>query len=84
MTTIVQLEPRPTNCHECGKSAAEPICSGCGAERPAFTAVKNITAQAREARARDVQPLSFPLPACRYYPKSLCDCGLRGCCVPAA
>lgn len=79
MTTIRQLHPKPTACHDCGVEYAGVACPNCSTERPAYTALKNIT-----ARERGVQPLSFPLPPCRYYPNSLCDCGQRGCCVPAA
>lgn len=80
MTLIRRVRPEntpaPTTCHHCGKSAAEAQCSNCGTDRPALAALKNITAKKRA--------LVGSLPQCAYYPKSLCDCGLRGLCVPAA
>lgn len=42
-----QEAPKPTTCHQCGSVAAETVCHLCGTERPAFTALKNITAKAR-------------------------------------
>lgn len=42
-----QEAPKPTTCHQCGTVAAETVCHLCGAERPAFTALKNITARSR-------------------------------------
>ena len=35
--------PKPTVCHECGTIAAEAICHICKTERPAYTAVKNMS-----------------------------------------
>lgn len=83
MTSITQMTPAPTMCHACGVFAVAVVCPNCSIERPAYAAMKNITAKERAARERGAQPLSFPLPPCSYYPNSLCDCGLRGCCVPA-
>jgi hypothetical protein len=45
-----------------------------------YTALKAITARARAG----VQPITKPLPPCRYRPKALCDCGLRGLCLEPA
>jgi hypothetical protein len=53
------------------------MCPICKEERPAYTALKAMSAKP------GVQPVSV-LPACRYYPKALCDCELRGTCLDAA
>ena len=79
MTIIRRLFPKPVACHGCRIEYAGIKCPRCKEERPLWAALKNIT-----ARERAAQPLSFPLPACRYYPPSICDCGQRGLCVPAA
>lgn len=65
--------PIPQPCHECGHRYAGIVCPLCKEERPAWTAMKNITAKQQA-----------PLPWCRYFPNSLCSCGLRGTCLPAA
>lgn len=75
---LKQPAPQPTKCHACGTVAAEAICHACKTERPAYTALKNLT-----ARERGVQPLAAPKP-CRYFPKSLCGCDGRGQCIEPA
>lgn len=74
--------PRPTRCGNCGRVAAEAICSLCKTERPALTALKSIAKTA--SACFGVRPVTEPLPPCRYEPKALCDCGGRGLCLPAA
>jgi hypothetical protein len=37
--------PQPTVCHHCGHVAAVCVCPLCGTERPAYTALKNMTAK---------------------------------------
>lgn len=66
-------KPQPTKCHACGAVAAEAVCHICKTERPALTALKNISAKA-----------PTPFPTCRYYPNALCGCGLSGQCLEAA
>lgn len=78
MSNVAQF-PKPVKCHNCEHSFVGTVCALCGAERPSYTALKNITARIRAG----AQPVGA-LPACRYFPKSLCDCGLRGQCLPAA
>lgn len=39
------MTPQPTKCHECGTVAAEAVCHICKTERPALTALKNISRQ---------------------------------------
>lgn len=74
-----QEQPQPTTCQACGARGAEFICHCCSTERPAYTALKNMT-----ARVRGLQPVKQTLPPCRYEPSALCDCGQRGTCLPAA
>ena len=40
-----QQLPQPTTCPFCGTSAAEAVCHTCKEERPAYTALKNLTKQ---------------------------------------
>lgn len=63
--------PEPTTCHACGTVAAEAVCHICKTERPAYTALKAISAR-------------MPLVECRYYHGQPCNCGGRGVCLPAA
>lgn len=65
--------PIPQPCHECGTKYAGIQCPTCKTERPAWTAIKAMTA----TRAA-------PLPPCRYEPKALCGCAGRGLCLEAA
>lgn len=44
--------PQPTKCHECGTVAAEAVCHICKTERPALTALKNITERERRNTPR--------------------------------
>jgi hypothetical protein len=69
--------PRPQACHHCDQPYVGAICPICKEERPAYTALKAMSAKP------GVQPVSV-LPACRYYPKALCNCELRGTCLDAA
>lgn len=69
--------PQPTRCHACGATGAEAVCHCCATERPAYTALKNITAKAKAARPVPTYP------PCRYAPASLCGCGERGICLEA-
>lgn len=39
--------PEPTACHACGHVAVEYVCSWCGTERAAYTALKNISESLR-------------------------------------
>lgn len=71
--------PVPQACHQCGNHYAGAICQICKAERPAFTALKNIA-----ARESGAQPLRDPLPPCKYAPGALCDCEERGLCLEPA
>lgn len=64
--------PKPQACHACPVVFVGPVCPGCGAERAAFTAMKNITAQQKQ------------LAPCPYVPRRVCDCGNRGLCLDAA
>lgn len=73
MTAIRQLHPKPQPCHACGVEYAGIACPHCKEERPAFNAMKNISAQP-----------PAPLQPCRYYPGEACGCGQRGACLPAA
>lgn len=68
--------PQPTRCHACGTFAAEAVCHACATERPAYTALKNIT--------RAQKKVAPTYPPCRYAPASLCGCGQRGLCLDAA
>ena len=72
MSAVMQEAPVPQPCHACGVKYAGIACPTCKEERPAWIAVKNMTA-ARHAPA--------PLPICRYEPKALCGCDLRGECL---
>jgi hypothetical protein len=65
--------PRETQCHKCYRIAAEAICSLCNTERPAYTALKAISAK--------LGPITA---TCRYYPKDRCECGERGECLSVA
>jgi hypothetical protein len=47
------VAPKPTRCHECGHEAAVSVCALCGTERPAYTALKNITSK-QPAKPTDV------------------------------
>lgn len=69
--------PIPQSCHECGHKHAAVLCPLCGTERPAYAAVKAMSAPARPK-------LPAPLPPCRYAPASLCACELRGECLEVA
>jgi len=64
-----QAQPQP--CHACDAQYVGSHCPTCGAERPAYTALKNITAR-------------LPLTECHYYHGQPCNCGGRGVCLPAA
>lgn len=61
----------PQKCHACEVIFAGTNCPGCGAERPAFTALKKISAEASA-------------PRCRIYITKRCDCGQRALCLEAA
>jgi recombinational DNA repair protein RecR len=47
------IAPKPTVCHVCFTSAAEAVCHVCKTERPAYTAVKNMTAK-EQPKATDI------------------------------
>lgn len=79
MGTVAQF-PKPQACHVCEHKYAGAVCPICKTERPAYAALKAITARERTG----VQAITKELPACRYYERALCDCGLRGLCIPAA
>lgn len=68
--------PAPQACHNCNAMYAGIACPICKEERPAYAALKRITARENEQRA--------PYPPCRYQPASLCSCGQRGLCLEPA
>lgn len=70
---------RPVQCHNCEHAYVGTVCNLCGAERPAYTALKNMTARQRAG----VQPLNDPK-FCKYDPKTICGCDGRGHCLEAA
>jgi hypothetical protein len=72
--------PKPVKCSNCEHAFVGTVCPLCKEERPSYTALKNITARARAG----VQPITKPLPPCRYRLAALCDCGLRGLCLEPA
>jgi hypothetical protein len=72
--------PKPVKCSNCEYAFVGTVCPLCSTERAAYTALKNITARA----SAGVQPITKPLPPCRYRQASLCDCGLRGLCIEIA
>lgn len=76
MSKVTQLPPKPTTCHVCGVTRAQAICSNCGTERPAYTAVKRLSETFRAAVA----------PRCHYDKDQPClaGCNGRGVCLPAA
>lgn len=71
--------PRPQHCHQCDHSYVGAVCPLCKTERPAYTAMKRITARAHHG----IPPLRSP-ERCRYFPNSICGCEGRGTCLPAA
>lgn len=71
--------PMPVSCHNCEHKFAGAVCPVCKEERPAYTALKRITAKTH----RGVQPLRDPK-ACKYDHKTLCGCEGRGHCLEAA
>jgi hypothetical protein len=78
MNNVAQF-PRPQPCHHCDQPYAGAVCPICKEERPAFTALKRITAKAHHG----VAPLR-EASRCHYFPDSICGCGGRGTCLPAA
>lgn len=70
------VTPVPFPCHSCGHQYAGTSCPVCKVDRPAFTALKRITAAAAAPAAQVA-----PLPPCRYEPRALCGCGLAGLCL---
>lgn len=58
-------------CHSCEMKYAGAVCPACKTERPAYTALKAMTAR-------------LPLTECSYYHGQPCNCGGRGVCLPAA
>jgi hypothetical protein len=73
------VPPVPQKCHACENVFAGAVCPICKAERPAYTAMKRITALAHHG----VQPLRDPK-FCRYFPAQICGCGGTGNCLEAA
>ena len=69
---MTQAAPIPQPCHACGHHYAGAVCPICKTDRPAFTAIKAMSARAAAPAA---------LPPCRYEPKALCGCDLRGECL---
>jgi hypothetical protein len=67
------IAPSPQACHNCGHAYAGAVCPICKEDRPAYTALKALSAKLRAA-----------LPECRYYPDRNCECGARGECLPVA
>lgn len=78
MNNIAEF-PKPVKCHNCEHSYVGTVCALCGEERPAYTAMKRITARAHHG----IEPLRNP-DACIYFPNSLCGCGGRGTCLEVA
>lgn len=66
-----QRAPEPQPCHACETKYAGAVCPICKTERPAYTALKAMSAR-------------LPLTECSYYHGQPCNCGGRGACLPAA
>ena len=75
----VAKPPQPQPCHNCGMPYAGIACPICKEERPAYTAVKAMSAKARTG----AQPITNAVP-CRYYPESICGCRGIGTCLDVA
>lgn len=71
--------PAPQACHACTHKYVGSRCPICAEERPAFTALKNLTRR----QPVGAQPMRDPS-ACRYFPNALCGCEQRGLCLDAA
>lgn len=68
--------PEPQACHACDARYVGAICPICKAERPALGLLRAMSGR----RERSVGAL----PKCRYFQNALCNCSLRGLCLPAA
>lgn len=71
--------PQAQPCHQCEHRYAGSVCPICKTERPAYTALKRITARAHHGVAALREPT-----ACRYFPNAICGCGQTGTCLDAA
>ncbi len=69
--TTPSAAPKPQPCHACETKYAGAVCPTCKEERPAYTALKAMSAR-------------LPLTDCHYYHGQQCNCGGRGVCLPAA
>lgn len=80
MSRVAQF-PRPQKCsvNGCENVFTGSVCNLCKEERPAFTALKRITAKAHHG----VPALRDPQ-ACKYFPKSICGCDGRYTCLESA
>jgi len=90
-----QPAPLPQSCHACEHKYAGAVCPICKTERPAYTALKNITESNAAGQVSPKTPVAgngaacppsaqAALVECRYYHGQPCDCGGRGVCIPAA
>lgn len=71
--SAVVFFPKPQACHHCEHKYVGAVCPICKTERPAYAALKRITAAAHHGVSALRDPKS-----CRYFPESICGCGGRG------